>query len=91
MWAVEHDGELYARSARGPRSTWYRRALASGHGRIRAAGEEYEVRYVDASADADHAAIDDAYRAKYRRYGRTVDSVVGPAAHQVTIRITPID
>ncbi|WP_243061775.1 DUF2255 family protein [Humibacter sp. RRB41] len=91
VWAVEHDGQLYARSARGARGAWYRRALASGHGRIRVVDTEFEVRYVDASEDADHAGIDAAYRAKYGRYGHTVDSVVGPAAHHVTVGIIPID
>jgi len=93
VWAVEHGGDLYVRSARGPEGGWYRRALASGHGRILAAGTELAVTFVDVGAPelADHAAIDAAYRAKYRRYGRTVDSVSGDAAHRVTVRINPAE
>ncbi len=90
IWAVQQDGELYARSARGPEGAWYRRALASGRGRIRADGAEYKVLFADASGDADHAAIDAAYHAEYDRYGaRVVGPVVGDAAHRVTVRITP--
>lgn len=93
VWAVEQGGELFARSARGPQGGWYRRALASGHGRVIVGGTEHEVEFVDVSDSgaADHAAIDAAYRAKYRRYGRTVDSVTGNVAHRVTVRINPID
>lgn len=94
VWAVEHGGELYARSARGPEGGWYRRALASGTGRIQSDAGEYDVAFVDVSSEsaADHAAIDAAYHAKYDRYGaRTVGSVVGNAAHRVTVRITPIE
>ncbi|MEZ5323364.1 MAG: DUF2255 family protein [Microthrixaceae bacterium] len=35
MWVVEVDDEVYVRSAGGPDRPWYRRALASGNGRIR--------------------------------------------------------
>jgi hypothetical protein len=93
VWAVEQGGDLFARSARGPEGAWYRRALASGRGRIIVGGIEHEVEFVDVgdSGAADHEAIDAAYRAKYRRYGRTADSVTGDNAHRVTVRISPID
>ena len=38
MWAVRVGDDLYVRSAGGPDRPWYRRALASGIGRIRAGG-----------------------------------------------------
>lgn len=87
MWVVRADDELYVRSAGGPARPWYRAALVSGTGRIRAGGIERDVTFSTAAADA-HAAIDAAYHAKYDRYGpRIVGSVVGPAAHHVTIRL----
>jgi len=40
--------------------------------------------------DADHAAIDQAYRRKYARYSRTyVDPMVSPDAAAATLRLTP--
>jgi hypothetical protein len=83
--------DLYVRSAHGATNPWYRRARASGVGRIRAGGVEREATFGEASAGA-HAAIDAAYHAKYDRYGPTiVGSVVGPHAEAVTVRLVPHD
>ena len=89
MWVVRSGDGLYVRSAYGPGNPWYRRAVASGTGRIQAGGIERDVSF--ASADqAVQGDIDAAYHAKYDRYGPAiVGSVTGPAAHQVTIRLVP--
>lgn len=87
MWVVRAGDDLYVRSAYGPDNPWYRRARASGTGRIRAAGLERDVAFADADPSA-QAAIDAAYHAKYDRYGpRIVSTVVGPATEAVTIRL----
>jgi hypothetical protein len=87
MWVVGALGELYVRSAYGSDNPWYRRARASGVGRIRAGGVERDVTFADAAA-AVHAGIDAAYHAKYDRYGpKIVDTVVGPRVEAVTIRL----
>ncbi len=79
--------DLYVRSACGPDNPWYVQSRASGAGRARAGGIERDVTFAEAAPDA-HPAIDDAYHAKYDRYGRRiVGSVVGPAAAAVTIRL----
>lgn len=89
MWVVRAGDELYVRSAYGPDNPWYRRARASGIGRVRAGGLECDVAFAEADPGA-HAAIDAAYHAKYDRYGpRIVGSVVGPAVKAVTIRLVP--
>jgi hypothetical protein len=89
MWVVRAGDDLYVRSAYGPENPWYRRAMASGSGRIRAAGVEADVTFGTAADDA-QAAIDAAYHAKYDTYGpRLVDSVVGSDAHRVTVRLVP--
>jgi hypothetical protein len=92
IWAVHAGDAIYIRSAYGPDNPWYRRALAGGRGRIRAGGVERDV--VIAAVPADdrrlHAAIDAAYNAKYDRYApRIVNTVVGPHAAAVTLRLTP--
>ena len=87
MWMVRVGDDLYVRSAGGPDRPWYRHALAAGTGRIRAGGVERDVAFAGADPSVDDA-IDDAYHAKYDRYGPgPVGAVTAPAAHQVTIRL----
>jgi hypothetical protein len=89
MWVVRAGDDLYVRSAYGPDNPWYRRALASGAGRIRAGGTEQDVTFAPASAQAQDD-IDAAYHAKYDRYGpRIVGSVTGRGSHAVTVRLLP--
>lgn len=68
MWVVRAGDDLYVRSAYGPGNPWYRRATASGTGRIQAGGIERDVSFTRAAADAQDD-IDAAYHAKYDRYG----------------------
>jgi hypothetical protein len=89
MWVVRAGDEVYVRSAHGPTNPWYRRATASGVGRIRAGGVDRDVAFAEAAVDA-HAAIDAAYHTKYDRYGPAmVDRVVGPRVAAVTVRLVP--
>ena len=89
MWVVRVGDEVYVRSAYGPGNPWYRRATASGVGRIRAGGVERDVTFADASTGV-QGDIDAAYHAKYDRYGpQIVGTVVGPEAASVTIRLVP--
>ena len=89
MWVVRAGNELYVRSAGGPDRPWYRQATASGTGRIRAGGLERDVTFAPAD-DARAGDIDAAYHAKYHRYDPSiVGHVVGPRAHQATIRLLP--
>ena len=89
MWAVRAGDGLYVRSAYGPDNPWYRRALASGTGRIRAGGIERDVSFAPAVSEVQDE-IDAAYHAKYDRYGpQIVDSVTGPAAYDMTVRLVP--
>jgi hypothetical protein len=89
MWVVRVGGSIYVRSAYGPNNPWYRRATASGAGRIRAGGVERDVFFAQAAPDVQDD-IDAAYHAKYHRYGpRIVGSVVGPGAHRVTVCLVP--
>lgn len=68
---------------------WFRRARASGTGRIRAGGVEKDVAYEEPE-DGVHATVDAAYHAKYDRHGpRIVGTVVGPQVEAVTIRLLP--
>ena len=89
MWVVRAGDDLYVRSAHGPDNGWYRRASASGNGRIRAAGIDRDVTFGTADP-ATHDHIDAAYHAKYDAYGPTiVGHVIGQGARHVTIRLQP--
>lgn len=89
IWVVRVGEDIFVRSAYGPENGWFRRALASGQGRVRAGGVEKDVRFelVGAEAGGD---VDAAYHAKYDRHGpRIVGTVVGPDAARTTIRLVP--
>jgi hypothetical protein len=91
IWVVSANDDIYVRSAYGPNNGWFRRAKASGVGRIRAGGVERDVSFTEPPADA-HPDIDAAYHAKYDRYGPAiVGSVVGEQATKVTLRVVPRD
>ena len=89
IWVVRVGDDLYIRSAYGSDNPWFRRAKASGAGRIRAGGLERDVTFAE-PAPGVHPAIDQAYHVKYDRYGPAIlGTVVGPHAHAVTIRLLP--
>jgi hypothetical protein len=89
IWSVRAGDDLYVRSAYGPDNGWYRRARASGLGRIRAGGVERDVTFEQAVPEA-HGAVTAAFHAKYDRYGPAiVGTVVSPEAEQPTLRIVP--
>jgi|SRR3954447_6293497 len=91
IWAVRAGDDIYIRSAHGSDNPWYRRALASGTGRIRVGGIEQDVMF---SQDVvhDHKDIDAAYHQKYDQYGAAiVGAVVGEDVYGVTLRVLPHD
>jgi hypothetical protein len=89
VWFVRVGDDLYVRSAHGPENGWFRRALASGEGRVRGGGVERDVVFEEPAPDV-HPALDDAYHAKYDRYGKgMVRTVVSPDAARSTLRIIP--
>jgi hypothetical protein len=89
IWVVRSGGELYVRSAYGRENPWFRRALASGSGRIRAGGVERDVSFEEPDSTIDEA-VTAAYHAKYDRYGqRYVGPVVSADAARSTLRLMP--
>jgi hypothetical protein len=92
IWIVRAGSGLYVRSAYGTDNPWFRRATASGSGRIRAGGIERDVTFTQASGldSGTMAAVDAAYHAKYDRYGpQIVGTVTGAHATAVTLRLDP--
>ncbi len=89
VWVVRHGDDLYLRSVRGRSGHWFRGTQERHEGRIRAAGVQQDVTFVDAGHDMDDE-VDGAYRAKYRRYaGSILNSVLTPEARSTTIKLLP--
>jgi hypothetical protein len=89
IWVVRVGESLYVRSAYGPENGWYRRARASGEGRIRAGGVEQDVAFEVPESSIDEE-LHRAYHAKYDRYGPSiVGTVVSDKAAGTTLRLVP--
>jgi len=89
IWVVRVDDGLYVRSAFGTQNPWFRRAVAAGHGRIRAGGVEREAAF-EAPDHALDDAITTAFHVKYDRFGaELVDPVVSQESAVATLRLTP--
>ena len=89
IWVVTHNDDVYVRSVNGRSAAWFRAALKTHAGRIRAGGIEKDVTLVEPDGGiADE--LDAAYRAKYHRYAKSiVDSIVSPTARPATFRLIP--
>jgi hypothetical protein len=89
IWVVRLGDEVYVRSVNGRTSGWFRATQVRHEGRIHAGGVEKNVTFVDVGGDvADR--IDDAYRAKYRRYAeRIVGTTITPEARAATLKLVP--
>ncbi len=91
IWAVGSGDALYVRSAYGHENGWFRRALASGSGRIRGGGVERDVSFEEPESAVD-ASVTAAYHSKYDRYGpRMVGTVVDAEAVRSTLRVMPAE
>jgi hypothetical protein len=89
IWAVRLGDEVFIRSAYGAKNPWFRRAVASGRGHIRAGGVERDVTFVIPPAET-APSIDAEYHSKYDRYGPAiVGSVTGPRGAETTLRVVP--
>jgi hypothetical protein len=89
IWVVRLGDDLYIRSAYGPDNGWYRRALTSRSGQIRAGGVTQDVTFEDADP-ALRERLDEVYHTKYDKYGPAiVGPVVGEELAAVTFRLVP--
>jgi len=89
VWMVRVGDDLYIRSVNGRTGAWFRAAVASHQGRVKAGGVQRDVTFVEAN-DAPNGEIDRAYRAKYGRYAASiVNTVLTPQARAATLRLVP--
>jgi hypothetical protein len=92
----DHLGRTPRRGPLRPTGEWTHVGLVSGtqvrlEGHIQYGGVDKDVTFVSVEAADDvNAAIDAAYRAKYRRYPASfVDAVLTPEAKSATIKLQP--
>lgn len=89
VWVARVGDALYVRSYRGRESVWYGRARSRGRGRLQAAGVARDILFLDPEEGVVHE-IDAAFRAKYRRYGRSyVDAMASRPAQEATLKLMP--
>ena len=89
IWSVAVDGALYVRGYNGQESKWYRAAARQKAARILTAGLTKEVTF-DPVEGPVLDSIEDAYRAKYRRYAASiVNTTLTPQARAATLKLTP--
>ncbi len=89
IWVVRVDDNLYVRSYRGPRGSWFRAAQRSHEGQIRAGGIEKDVAFVEESDSDLNDQIDAAYHNKYGRYPQYVAPLVTAEGRATTIKLVP--
>lgn len=92
IWVVRVGNDVYVRGYRGRSSGWFRHATTAGTARVRAGGVEREVTVDEVHDVSLQDDIDDAYRAKYARYGETyLKPMTATAAVEATLRLTPLE
>ena len=90
IWVVRLGDDLYVRSYRGTGGSWFRGTQVLHEGRIRAAGVEKDVTFVEETDPGTNDRIDAAYRTKYRRYAaQYVGPMVAPEARATTLKLAP--
>ncbi|HET9109340.1 MAG TPA: DUF2255 family protein [Ktedonobacterales bacterium] len=90
IWVVRLSDDLYVRSVNGRTATWFHGAQARHEGHIQAGGVDKDVTFIEDADPGLNDQLDAAYRAKYRRYARSiVDSIVTPQARAATLKLTP--
>lgn len=87
IWMVTVGGEVFVRSVYGRASKWFQRALSHNQGEAATAGVRQAISWCEPQLSV-HPGIDQAFRAKYGRYAKSiVDSTVTPKAQSATLQL----
>ncbi|MBC2640857.1 MULTISPECIES: DUF2255 family protein [unclassified Rhodococcus (in: high G+C Gram-positive bacteria)] len=87
IWVVRVADDLYIRSAFGPDGGWYRNAMRNNTARISADGVETDVTLHLANDPATNAAVEAAYKAKYRSQPAALEPMIADTAAETTVRL----
>ena len=89
IWIVRDGARVFVRSTNGRGADWFRSATASGAGQIIARGTAYDVLFTEVHDEADLAAADAGYRAKYGHYPSIVDHLEEDGPRAATLEVHP--
>jgi hypothetical protein len=89
IWIVRDEARVFVRSTNGRGADWFRSATASGAGQIIARGTAYDVLFTEVHDEADLAAADAGYRAKYGHYASIVDHLEEDGPRAATLEVHP--
>ena len=94
VWVVRHGDSLYVRSVNGINAAWYR-GVQSRHAGVVSVGRfDHDVVFVEAGNHVGEdtgldETLDEAYRAKYGRWGDAVKRITAQPARDTTLRLDP--
>ena len=92
IWVVSVGGQVYVRTWHRRTTGWFGHVLDSHRARVRAPGLEADVAVEDVGDGPGdlRAGVDQAYRAKYARYGHTtIGQMISDPAAAATLRLIP--
>jgi hypothetical protein len=89
IWIVRDGDRVFVRSTNGRGADWFRAATGTGGEQIRARGTAYDVHFTEVHVEADLAAADAGYRAKYGHYASIVDHLEEEAPRAATLEVHP--
>jgi hypothetical protein len=89
IWVVTSGRRVFIRSTNGRTATWFRSAITTRAGQIRARGSAYEVTFTEVHDEQGLAAADAGYRAKYDHYASIVDHLEEAGPRAATLEVHP--
>jgi hypothetical protein len=89
IWSTVFDGRPYVRSAFGPDSWWYKRAIASWTAAFDVDGRRIDVRLEHIEDAATISGIDDAFSAKYAAEAADLVPMLTDESRACTLRVLP--
>ena len=87
VWVVRVGGQVCLRTWYRRDTGWFGRAVDTLRAHIEVPGVAADVAVEDIGAAELRAEVDAAYRAKYRRYGTSVEQMVSDGAAATTLRL----
>lgn len=93
IWVVRVDDNLYVRSYKGAKGSWFKHIQVNLKGKVTAGGITKEVNFVVLKNEDKQLndKIDHEYRSKYHKYGKTyVDPMVSPQTRVTTVKMEPL-
>jgi NADPH:quinone reductase-like Zn-dependent oxidoreductase len=91
IWSAVADRAPYVRSAFGPDSLWYRRAIGRGRAAFQIDGAQVEVAVERVEDPAEIAAVDVAFSFKYADQAADLAPILTAEARACTLRLTEVD